>query len=100
MNILDRIPKPFKSFYFVAGFLFVFWMLFFDSNDWFTQRRLTSKQRELEKQKEFYEEKIVEVKNEREALLTDDEQLEKLAREKYLMKKETEEVYIVVSDEK
>ena len=69
------------------------------SDDIFTQLRLSNKQAELEEQKEFYEDKILEVQNDREALLTDDEQLEKLAREKYLMKKDSEDVYIVVDEE-
>jgi cell division protein FtsB len=58
--------------------------------------RLSNTQQELEDSREFYEDKILEVQNDREALLTDDEQLEKLAREKYLMKKDSEDVYIVV----
>ncbi len=98
MNILDRIPKVFKNFYFVVGFVFLLWLLFFDSNDLITQRRLSNKQQELQRDKEFYEDKILEVQNDRESLLTDDDQLERLAREKYLMKKESEDVYIIVSE--
>jgi cell division protein FtsB len=73
-------------------------MLFFDSNDLLTQFKLSSKQSELESSKEFYEEKIIEVKNDKEALLNDKALLEKIAREKYLMKKENEDVYIVVEE--
>ena len=70
-------------------------MLFFDSNDLISQIKLSNKQQELENAKEFYESKILEVKNDREALLSNDELLEKLAREKYLMKKESEDIYII-----
>ena len=93
-----KLPGIFKNFYFIAGVLFVLWLLIFDSNDLFTQKRLSDKKEELEKSKEFYEDKILEVKNDREALLTDDEQLEKLAREKYLMQKDSEDVYIIVPE--
>ena len=99
MKFLDRVPKIFKNFYFLVGFFFLVWLLFFDSNDLFTQRSLSKKKKDLEEQKEFYEDKILEVQNDREALLTDDEALEKLAREKYLMKKETEDLYILVVEE-
>jgi hypothetical protein len=75
------------------------WLSFFDSNDLITQRRLSKKQQELQRDKEFYEDKILEVQNDRESLMTDDDQLEKLAREKYLMKKESEDVYIIVAEE-
>ncbi|MEQ9232068.1 MAG: septum formation initiator family protein [Cyclobacteriaceae bacterium] len=98
MNFLDRVPKVFKNFYFIVGVIFLLWLLIFDSNDLFTQSRLSTKKKDLEESKEFYEDKILEVKNDREALLTDEEQLEKLAREKYLMKKDSEDVYIIVEE--
>ena len=98
MNWLEKLPPIVKNFYFIVGALFMLWLLFFDSNDLFTQRKLGNKKEELEKSKEFYEDKILEVKNDREALLTDDEQLEKLAREKYLLKKDSEDVYIIVPE--
>ena len=46
--------------------------------------------------KEYYEEKIKEVEKDHNELFGDRESLEKFAREKYLMKKETEDIYIVV----
>ena len=97
-QLFQRIPPVFKNFYFISGLLFLIWMLFFDSNDLITQMKLSSKQKELENAKTFYEDKIVEVKNDREALLNDEKLLEKLAREKYLMKKESEDLYIVVEE--
>ena len=100
MNILNRVPKIFKNFYFIVGFFFLLWLLIFDSNDLFTQRKLSKKKKDLQEEKEFYEDKILEVQNDQEALLTDDEALEKLAREKYLMKKDSEDVYIVVKETK
>lgn len=97
-SAIKRIPPFFRNFYFLTGLLFVIWMLFFDSNDLITQYRLSDKQSELESSKEFYEEKIVEVKNDKEALTSDKDLLEKIAREKYLMKKESEDVYIIVEE--
>lgn len=95
MQFLQKIPPIFKNFYFLSSLFFLVWMLFFDSNDMITQIKLSNKQAELESAKEFYESKIVEVKNDREALLHNDELLEKLAREKYLMKKGSEDIYII-----
>ena len=45
--------------------------------------------------KTYYEEKIKEVEKDRDELFGDRESLEKFAREKYLMKKETEDIFIV-----
>jgi cell division protein DivIC len=78
--------------------LFFFWMLFLDSNDLYTQYKLSRQLKTLEHEKEFYEEKIEEVKKEREQLLTDSETLEKFARESYLMKKDSEDLYVIVEE--
>lgn len=98
-RIFEKVPKIFRNFYFLSALFFLVWMLFFDSNDFITQIKLSHKQSELESAKEYYENKIVEVKNDREALLHNEELLEKLAREKYLMKKESEDLYIIVEEE-
>ena len=75
-------------------------MLFFDSNDLVTQYKLSKKLSDLENAKAYYEEKIEEVKKDREELLSNKELLEKFARENYLMKKKTEDLYVIVEKEK
>jgi cell division protein FtsB len=75
------------------------WLTFFDSNDLYTQIKQTAKLKSLEDEKTFYTEKIEEVKEDRAELLSDEELLEKFARENYLMKKPNEDVYVVVEDE-
>lgn len=79
--------------------LFLFWMLFLDSNDLYTQFKLRNQLKTLDNEKEFYQEKIDKVQHEREQLLTDTEALEKFAREKYLMKKESEDLFVIVEKE-
>ncbi|MFC2123929.1 septum formation initiator family protein [Bacteroidota bacterium] len=94
-----KIPRVFKSFYFLFAVVFIVWMLFIDSNDLYSQFSRTRKLKELEKQKRFYKEKIQEVEKDREELLSDEALLEKFAREKYLMKKESEDLYVIVEKE-
>lgn len=98
-DFLQKVPPFFKSFYFIVGALFLVWMLIFDSNDIVTQIKLSKKQKELSTAKEFYEEKIIEVKEDREALLNNDDLLEKVARERYYMKKPGEDVFVVVEED-
>jgi cell division protein FtsB len=74
-------------------------MLFIDSNDLYSQYKKQRKLRELEYQKAYYSEKIKEVEKDRQELLSNNELLEKFARERYLMKKETEDLYIVVPED-
>jgi cell division protein FtsB len=70
-------------------------MILLDSNDLISRFKLSGKLNSLENEKEYYEEKIKEVEKDRDELFGDKESIEKFAREKYLMKKETEDIYIV-----
>ena len=97
---MDRIPKIFKNFYFVTGFIFLVWMLFLDNNDLISQLRLSSKYNDLLEEKEYYQEKIKEVELDREGLMSDEELLEKFARERYLMKHAEEDLFVIVKKEK
>jgi len=94
--VINRIPKIFRNFYTIAGFIFLIWMLFIDSNNFISQIRLSNKLKSLEREKAFYTEKIKEVEKDRNELFSDNEMLEKFAREKYLMKKKSEDIYIIV----
>jgi cell division protein FtsB len=93
-----KIPKAFRNFYIVTGLIFLTWMIFLDSNDFISRYKLTAKLRSLENEKEYYFEKINEVEKDRAELMGNRELLEKFAREKYLMKKETEDIFIVVEE--
>lgn len=99
MKVLDRIPKPLKNFYVLLGSFFLVWMLFIDSNDFVSQYRLADELNSLKSQKEYYQDKKVEVIKDREELTTNQRLLEKFARENYLMKKPSEDVYVVVQDD-
>jgi cell division protein DivIC len=93
--MLKRLPPAFRNFYFVTAVSFLAWMIFLDSNDLISRFKMSSKLNSLEAEKEFYTEKIVEVEKDRKELLTNKELLEKFAREKYLMKKESEDLFII-----
>ncbi|MEP0986587.1 FtsB family cell division protein [Ekhidna sp.] len=95
-HLLDRIPSFFKNFYFLSILFFIVWLAFVDSNDLFMQASLSGKKSELIKAKSFYQERILQVKNDQAALNNNPDLLEKMAREKYLMKKENEDLFIVV----
>ena len=96
--MLHRIPKYARNFYFIAAALFLFWMLFLDSNDLISQLRLSRKINSLENEKEYYLKKFEEVQQEHDQLLSNTESLEKFAREKYLMKKDSEDLYVIIDE--
>jgi cell division protein DivIC len=96
--MLKKLPPIFRNFYVVTGLCFVVWLTFLDSNDLISRFSLSAKLRSLENEKEYYEKKIGEVEKDRKELMTNKELLEKFAREKYLMKKESEDVFIIQVD--
>ena len=95
---MKRVPPIFRNFYVVGTVLFLVWMTVLDQNDYISRYRLTAKLSSLEDEREYYHEKIKEVQRDHDELFGDNESLEKFAREKYLMKKETEDIYLVVKE--
>ena len=93
--MFKKLPKSFRNFYFLTAFIFLLWMLALDSNNLITRFQMSSKLRSLENEKEYYQEKIEEVRKDHDELFGDRESVEKFAREKYLMKKKTEDIFIV-----
>jgi len=56
---------------------------------------MSYKLRTLKNEKEYYQEKIKEVEKDKKELMGNDALLEKFAREKYLMKKPGEDIFII-----
>lgn len=73
------------------------WLTFFDKNDVFTQYELIEKCYKLEKEKQYYLTEIEENRKNLEELKTNKKSLETFAREKYLMKKDNEDVFVFVT---
>lgn len=96
--MLKRVPKAFRNFYIVTLAVFFVWMLALDSNNLIARWQLGAKLDALEEEKEYYEAKIQEVQVDRDELFGDRESIEKFAREKYLMKKKSEDIFIVVEE--
>ena len=94
--MLKKLPPVFRNFYFIVGVFFLIWVTFLDSNDLISRFKMSSKLSSLENEKTYYQEKIQEVEKDRKELMTNKELLEKFAREKYLMKKKTEDVFVIV----
>lgn len=92
---MPNVPRMIKSFFFLFTVGFLAWMFFLDANDLPSQFRRNQDIRQLEQEKAFFQDEIERVRQEREELLTNDELLEKFARERYLMKKPSEDLYVL-----
>lgn len=77
---------------------FIIWMLFLDNYSYFDHRFLNKQIDELETNKEYYQEEI-EKDEQSIKLLKNPNQIEKYAREKYYMKKDSEDIYIIEFEE-
>jgi cell division protein FtsB len=87
-----------KNKYVLTISLFVIWMLFFDQNNVLDRLRMSSEIRQLEADRKYYLEQI-EIDSARlHELTTDKENLEKYAREQYLMKKKNEDVFVIIEE--
>ncbi|QKZ15449.1 FtsB family cell division protein [Spirosoma sp. KUDC1026] len=95
------LPKRFRllqNFYVATSLGLLVWMTFIDANDLPMQVRNWWKLRELDREITFYKDQIKTVQTERREVLGNDRLREKYAREKYLMKKPTEDVFVVVDE--
>lgn len=76
--------------------VFAVWMIFFDTQDVVTTHFTLRKElRQLEESREYYLDKIDNTRKELDQLKSDPATLEKYAREKYLMKKDNEDLFII-----
>lgn len=87
---------PYITNKYLLSFLFLaVWVLFFDDMDYFTQRDRLAELNKLNQKKAYYLKEIETAKQELADIKNSDEALEKFAREKYLMKKNGEDIYII-----
>jgi cell division protein FtsB len=95
MRLLNHIPSWLKNKYFISFTAFCLIVLFFDKNDLFTQAARRRELKELQQSKEHYSTQVNAERKELEALKNNPATLEKYAREKYLMKKDNEELFVI-----
>jgi cell division protein FtsB len=94
-----RVIKMITNIFVIILIPYLIWMFFFDENSFVVHQKFNKEIKELENTILFYETKIAEDKTIIEKL-QDSLQLERFAREKYLMKKENEDIYIIEFDTK
>ena len=90
------ILKILKNKYFLVIIGLIVWLLYFDKNDVFTQFELITKCNKLNAEKDYYIAEIENNKKEIFELQNNKKSLETFAREKYLMKKDNEDVFVFV----
>jgi cell division protein FtsB len=97
---MKRLIDLFKNKYFLVSLAFLVWMVFFDKNDLFSQYQYRQQVSKLKQEREFYQKETDKVKKDLDELTSDPKKLEKFAREKYLMKRDNEDVFVIVKEKK
>ena len=85
-----------KNKYFIAGLIFLVWIMFFDENNIISHRRNKKRLSALKAQQEYYREKIAADNQKIEELRSGQDNLEKYAREQFYMSKPDEDVFMIV----
>jgi cell division protein FtsB len=93
---VKKILNFFINKYTITLLAFAVWMVFFDSSSVMNRVKYREKLNSLKQEKHFYLEEIKKDSILSQKLLSDSAEIEKVARESYLMKKEKEDVFLVI----
>ncbi len=93
-----KIPHFLKNKYVLVSLAALVWLSFFDNNNFFQQYRLKKQLNQLHRDKAYYEQEIMKDSTAVVEIRNNPGALEKLAREKYLMKKDNEDIYIIKTE--
>jgi len=93
--IVKKATSIITNKYLIAMVFFIVWMCFFDQRNIFNTLEQKEKLQALDAKKVYYEQEISKAKEELNNLQSNPAALEKFAREKYLLKKDGEDIYII-----
>jgi cell division protein FtsB len=94
-----KIPSFLKNKYALTASIFIVWISFFDQNNMITQYQYHQELQKLQDEEVFYKEELVKIQANLKDLQTNPKTLEKFARENYLMKKDNEELFVIVEED-
>lgn len=92
---MRKVTNILQNKYLIASALFVVWMLFFDAKDWMLISARKEKLKELQQSEATLAKEINSTRTELNMLRNNVAGVEKYAREKYYMKRDNEDVYLV-----
>ena len=84
-----------KNRYFLVSLGLLTWLIFFDDDDLPKQIHLSMELNDRKEQVQFLNKQIDSLKEDKKLLFEDPRSREKFAREKYLMKRENEDLFII-----
>jgi cell division protein FtsB len=97
-KLLDRIPQRLRNRYGLATAALVLWIALFSDNDIWTTWKNHRELGRMEAQNAWYAAEIEKARTQLNELNSDKLHLEKFARERYLMKRENEDIFVLVAE--
>lgn len=85
--------------YVIVGLAFAIWMTFFDQNSYRMHQDLDMDLERLEEEKVYFNNVINEEEEALEKLKSSPEAYEKIARERFLMKRENEDIFVIEKED-
>lgn len=95
---MKKIWAVLKNKYLITVVVLAVWLFSFDKNDIFSQYDRHQQVKKLENEAAYFRSEINRNKQELKELQSDPKLLEKFAREHYLMKKDSEDIFVLVED--
>jgi cell division protein FtsB len=96
--LLKRLLPYLKNRYVLTFLGALIWLSFFDRNDFITTWSYHCRLQSLRKEKSYYEDQIKKYSDDLNNLLTNRQTLEKYGREKYFMKRDNEDVFVIINE--
>lgn len=98
MKVARSIFKVLRSKYVLSILIVSVWVVFLDKNNVFSQLELTRQYHKLDQERLYYQTQIESNKKALHDLQTSSSSLEKFARETYMMKRDNEDLFVIVPD--
>ena len=95
---MNKLLQVAKNKYFIVTAFFLIWIGFFDQNDWVSRKSIDKEIKKLEDDKAFFTTEVIELQKEEKRLKENEEELEKYARENFYMKKEGDDVFVIIEE--
>ncbi len=91
-----KLLKPLANKYMIAFMVFSVWMIFIDDNNIFFLRKNVNKLKEYRVEKAYFLEKIRKDSMHLQEMKANAKNLDKFAREEFLMKKKDEDIFLII----
>ena len=98
MKKLSKILSYVRNFYVVVGVIAAVWILFFDRYNFVDRLQTELRIKELRSDLAFYKAERDNIEETRDMMESDMGEIERFAREKYMMKRDNEDLFLITTE--